>query len=509
MTKHSNTLTLVDLKLDRKSRVPLHRQLYVQIRDLIVEGRLPAGQALPSSRALASTFDISRSTVVVAFEQLAMEGYIDGRVGDATRVAEVVLANPFRTRRGISRPTAARPLLSRRGLQLANASTSPLHLPHELAPFAPGLPALNAFPHALWGRLSLRRLRKPDHAVLSYGDPAGYRPLREAIAAHVTAARGARCDADQVIVVNGSFQAIEMALRLLTNPGDPILTEDPGYEGIRGAAASLGIRTVPVPVDAEGIRVDDAIKACPTARIAYVTPSHQMPTGAILSASRRMQLLAWAQRCQGWIIEDDYDGIFRYRGQPLASLQGIDESNRVIYVSTFSKVLVPALRLAYLIAPPDLVEAFVAARRFSDRHSAGIEQAVLADFFELGFFARHLRRMRSLYEERQALFISESQRVIGDELLIEPSPAGMHLVGYFRARTDDTKVVAAAAELGVGSSALSTYSVVRPKPSGLVLGYAQADEREMRNCMQALAQAVRAVRAVRPRRVRRANAGAA
>jgi GntR family transcriptional regulator / MocR family aminotransferase len=506
MSKHTNTLTLIDLHLDRKSRVPLHRQLYVQIRDLIVDGRLRAGQSLPSSRALASTFSISRSTVVVAFEQLAMEGYIDGRVGDATRVAEVVLASPSRARRGISRPAAARPLLSRRGSQLANASSRPLHLPHELVPFAPGLPAMNAFPHALWGRLSLRRWQKAEHDVLSYGEPAGYRPLREAIASHVTAARGARCDADQVIVVNGSFQAIEMALRLLTNPGDPILIEDPGYEGIRGAAAALGLRAIPVPVDAEGFRVDDAINACPMARIAYVTPSHQMPTGAILSASRRMQLLAWAQRCQGWIIEDDYDGVFRYRGQPLASLQGIDESNRVIYVSTFSKVLVPALRLAYVVAPPDLVDTFVAARRFSDRHSPGIEQAVLADFIEQGFFARHLRRMRSLYEERQALFIGEANRVVGDELLIEPSPAGMHLVGYFRSRLDDIKVVAAAADLGLGASALSTFSVLKPKPSGLVLGYAQADERETRNGMLALAQAVRAVR---PSRQRRSNAGAA
>jgi GntR family transcriptional regulator/MocR family aminotransferase len=353
------------------------------------------------------------------------------------------------------------------------------------------MPAINAFPHALWGRLSLRRWRNPDASLLNYGESAGYRPLREAIAAHVGATRGARCSADQVIVVNGSFQAIEMALRLLSNPDDAILLEDPGYAGMRGTAAAVGLRAIPVPVDAEGFRVDDAIRACPQARLAYVTPSHQMPTGAILSAARRLQLLDWAQRCKGWIIEDDYDGVFRYRGQPLASLQGIDESNRVLYVSTFSKVLVPALRLAYVVAPPDLVDAFLAARRFSDRHSPGVDQAVLADFMEQGHFARHLRRMRSLYEERQALFIKEANLAVGDDLAIEPSPAGMHLVGRFRSRVDDTKVAAAAWELGVSTTPLSTYYLGKSKQSGLVFGYTQGDARVTRAGIQALALAIR------------------
>jgi GntR family transcriptional regulator/MocR family aminotransferase len=490
MSKHTDTLTLVDLRLERHSSTPLHRQMYVQIRDRIVEGRLIAGQPLPSSRAIASTYDVSRSTVVVAFEQLAMEGYINGRVGDATRVAEMRRAEPTVAHRGITRPASNLPLLSRRGTTLANAASSQRDI-SQLVPFAPGMPAINAFPHALWGQLSLRRWRKPDPALLSYGESAGYQPLREAIAAHVGATRGARCSADQVIVVNGSFQAIETALRLLSNPDDPILLEDPGYAGMRGTVAAVGLRAVPVPVDAEGFRVDDAIRACPQARLAYVTPSHQMPTGAILSASRRLQLLAWAIACKGWIIEDDYDGVFRYRGQPLASLQGIDESNRVIYVSTFSKVLVPALRLAYIVAPPDLVDAFLAARRFSDRHSPGVDQAVLADFMEQGHFARHLRRMRSLYEERQALFIKEANSAIGDDLVIEPSPAGMHLVGRFRSRVDDGRVAAAAWELGVSATPLSTYFLGKSKQSGLVVGYTQADARTTRVGVQILAQAIR------------------
>jgi GntR family transcriptional regulator/MocR family aminotransferase len=492
MSKHTDTLTLVDLRLERRSPTPLHRQMYFQIRDRIVDGRLPAGQSLPSSRAIASTYDVSRSTVVVAFEQLAMEGYINGRVGDATRVAEVRRPESDVARRAITRPASNRPLLSQRGSTLANAATTRRDVA-QLVPFQPGMPAINAFPHALWGQLSLRRWRKPDPSLLSYGESAGFRPLREAIAAHVGATRGARCSADQVIVVNGSFQGIEMALRLLSNPDDPILLEDPGYAGMRGTAAAVGLRAVPVPVDAEGFRVDDAIRACPQARLACVTPSHQMPTGAILSASRRMQLLAWAQARKGWIIEDDYDGVFRYRGQPLASLQGIDESNRVIYVSTFSKVLVPALRLAYIVAPPDLVDAFVAARRFSDRHSPGVDQAVLADFMQQGHFARHLRRMRSLYEERQALFIKEANLAIGDVLGIEPSPAGMHLVGRFRSRVDDTKVAAAAWELGVSATPLSTYYLGNAKQSGLVFGYTQADARATRTGIQALAQAIRRV----------------
>jgi GntR family transcriptional regulator/MocR family aminotransferase len=490
MSKHTDTLTLVDLHLERHSATPLHRQMYVQIRDLIVEGRLTAGQPLPSSRAIASTYDVSRSTVVVAFEQLAMEGFINGKVGDATRVAEVRRADSKAPRRGLTRPASNLPLLSQRGTTLVNAAAARRDI-SQLVPFAPGMPAINAFPHALWGQLSLRRWRKPDPSLLNYGESAGYQPLREAIAAHVGATRGARCSADQVIVVNGSFQAIEMALRLLANPDDPILLEDPGYAGMRGTAAAVGLRAVPVPVDAEGFRVDDAIRACPHARLAYVTPSHQMPTGAILSAARRLQLLAWAQRCKGWIIEDDYDGVFRYRGQPLASLQGIDESNRVIYVSTFSKVLVPTLRLAYIVAPPDLVDAFVAARRFSDRHSPGVDQAVLTDFMEQGHFARHLRRMRSLYEERQALFIKEANSAIGDDFVVEPSPAGMHLVGRFRGRVNDMKVADAAWELGVSTTPLSTYFLGKTQQSGLVVGYAQADARAMRVGVQILAQAIR------------------
>ena len=490
--KHADTLTLIDLHLDRASQMALHHQMYVQIRDLIVEGRLPAGQPLPSSRAIAATHDVSRSTVVVAYEQLAMEGYINGRVGDATRVAQMNVAMPSGARRKIAQPAPARPLLSRRGAMLVGASHGELHATHALVPFSPGIPAIDKFPHGIWGRLTLRRWRKPENDTLSYGLAAGYRPLREAIAAHVTANRGARCDAEQVNIVNGSFQAIEMALRLLSNPGDAILAEDPGYEGMRGAAEALELRVIPVPVDAEGFRVEDAMRACPEARLAYVTPSHQMPTGAVLSASRRMQLLAWAKRCGGWIIEDDYDGVFRYRGRPLASLQGIDESNRVIYVSTFSKVLVPSLRLAYVIAAPDIVDAFAAARRFSDRHSPTMEQAVLADFMEQGFFARHLRRMRSLYAERQSMFIKELHRVVGDDLIVQPRPAGMHLVGHFRKFTDDRKVAAAAWELGVSASPLSKYYLSSPRRSGLVLGYTQANEQEMRTGVRALARAIRA-----------------
>jgi len=307
---------------------------------------------------------------------------------------------------------------------------------------------------------------------LEYGDPAGYAPLRDAIAEYVRVARGARCLAGQVIVTGGSQQGVDLAARVLLDPGDAVWMEDPGYTGARTALLAAGARLVPVPVDADGLAVDQAERMAPDARMAYASPSHQFPLGVTMSAGRRLALLRWAARAGAWVLEDDYDSEFRYDARPLASLQGMDEEGRVIYVGTFSKTLFPALRLGYLIVPPELVEAFRAARAVSDRHSPTMDQAVLADFLAGGHFARHVRRMRRLYAERQDVLVDAVRRGLGDRLRVVPSAAGMHLVGWLEHGQDDAEVSARAAALGVEAAPLSRYAMKRPERGGLLLGWA-------------------------------------
>ena len=467
----------------------MYRRIYDGIRALVLAGRLQPGQPLPSSRSLAAERGISRNTVVAAFEQLAAEGYLETRVGDATRVAAgrvggariQTLARP---------PMRRRPRFSRRGAALAAAVVSQPALVDRWRAFRAGVPALDAFPYALWAKLTARRWRSADRALAVYGDPAGYRPLREAIAGHLSAARAVRCTADQVVIVSGSQQALDLIIRLLLDAGDTAWIEDPGYLGARAAFAGAAVTAIPVRVDADGFDPTAAMRANPGARLAYVTPSHQYPTGAVMSVARRLELLSWARRSHGWIIEDDYDGEFRYRGKPLASLQGLDDDGRVIYVGTFSKVLLPGLRLGYVVAPSELAAGLIRAKAVSDRHSPGIEQAVVADFLAQGHFARHVRRMRAIYHGRQGALIDAAAKYLPGLLEVVPSPAGMHVVGYTAQGVDDRLAVAAAARHGVETSALSSYRMARGGTGGLVLGYAQAPPAEIESGVRSLRAAL-------------------
>jgi GntR family transcriptional regulator / MocR family aminotransferase len=489
MSKSPNAVAIPGLALDAPSSLPMYRRIYDGIRALVLDGRLQPGQALPSSRSLAAERGISRNTVVAAFEQLAAEGFLITRVGDATRVA----AGPkVRAQSHASGhlENARRPRFSRRGAALAAAVVS---LPASVGrwrAFRAGVPALDAFPHALWARMSAARWRSADSSLAAYGDPAGYRPLREAVAVHLSTARAVRCTADQVIIVSGSQQALDLIIRLLLDAGDVAWIEDPGYLGARAAFSGAGVTAVPVRVDGDGFDPAAALAAHPGARLAYVTPSHQYPTGAVMSVARRLALLAWARRARGWIIEDDYDGEFRYRGKPLASLQGLDDHARVIYVGTFSKVLLPGLRLGYVIAPPELAAGMIRAKAVSDRHCAAIDQAVVADFITQGHFARHLRRMRELYQERQSALIAAAAKDLSGLLDIASSPAGMHVVGYTARGIDDRLAAAAATQHGVETTALSSFRMARRGPGGLVLGYAQAAPAEIDSGVRALRAAL-------------------
>jgi GntR family transcriptional regulator/MocR family aminotransferase len=452
------------------------------MRESILGGRLAPGAGLPSSRALAEELGVSRNTVTLAFDQLVAEGYIEGSPRSGTRVAAVPERTPG------AKPTRG-PGPSARGKSIADARLPAISRGESPSvPFRVGVPALDQFPSRLWSRLASRRWRRQP--LLDYGEPGGFSPLREAIADYVRLARGVRCQTEQVIVTNGSQQGVDLAARMLLDPGDAVWMEDPGYIGARTALQASGARLVPLPVDRDGLVVEEGERVAPRARLVYASPSHQFPIGVTMSASRRLALLRWAAQAGAWVLEDDYDSEFRYDARPLASLQGMDEDGRVIYVGTFSKTLFPAVRLGYLIVPPDLVNVFRAARAVSDRQSPTMDQAVLADFVAGGHFARHVRRMRRLYAARQEVLVDEVRRQLGGRIQVTPVSTGMHLLGWLDPGVDDATVSARAASLGVEAAPLSRYALVRPERGGLLLGWAGYGPEAIRDGVRRLGKAL-------------------
>ena len=508
---------LLFLSVDAKDDRPLFAQVYDGLRQAILDGRLAAGSRLPATRALAQDLDVSRSTVVLAFDQLRLEGYTEGRRGAGTYVRDSIpdrLLRPSEGHRkaageadGTGRADSSRierPGLSKRGAQLAAAGSTFRSLAgRPPTPLELGVSAVDAFPVRTWARLAGRRWRT-EQVPLDDGDPAGHPALREVVRGYVVQARAARCSADQVLITNGAQQALDLVARVLLDPGEPAWIEDPGYFGARVALSAAGARLVPVPVDGEGLDVEAGIRAAAKARLACVTPSHQFPLGAVMSASRRLALLAWARRANAWIVEDDYDSEFRYEGRPLACLQGLEAQRpdapgaaRVLYVGTFSKTLVPGLRLGYLVVPDRLVDAFRAARAVQDGHTPIPGQLMLADFLGEGHYARHLRRVRALCEERQAALRSAAQTFLPDLLSVAPDPAGLHVVGRLAAGIPEAAAVEAAALEGVVVSPLSRYYLQPPgeapesAPGALLLGYAGFDEERIRSAVEALGRALR------------------
>lgn len=481
----------IALHLNRRSRLPLQRQLYDEIRNAILSGRLAPGARVPATRVLAADAGISRNTASGAFDQLMAEGYLEGKTGSGTFVARTLPEDLLRVMRQpvpARRPPAAAGGLSDRGKRLGAIRVSiRLRASASERAFRPGLPALDHFPRDLWARLAARLLRHASAELLTYGDPAGYLPLRRAIAEYLRAARGVNCSAEQVIVTAGSQQALDLAARLLLDPGDTAWVEDPGYLGARSALRAAGVHCISVPVDADGLCVSEGEARGPHARLACVTPSHQYPLGATMPLSRRTALLAWARHHHAWIVEDDYDSEFRYSGRPLPALQGLDPAGCVIYTGTFSKVLFPSLRLGYMVVPERLVDAFVAARALADRQPPGIEQALVALFLDDGHFTRHLRRMRNLYAERQATLVSAIRKELPESLQAGPAEAGMQLISWLPEKADDAKVSLRAAEAGVVATPVSAYAVEARLRPGLLLGYAAFNSRLIREGVRKLA----------------------
>lgn len=377
--------------------------------------------------------------------------------------------------------------MSQRGELLARTRTSTVGDQGRPRAFRPGVPALDEFPNEVWRRISNRVWRRPEASLLGYGYPAGYWPLREEISTYLQTSRAVRCDPGQVIVVSGSQQALDLCARVLLDPCDAAWVEDPGYGGARAALLGSGARLVTVPVDGEGLDVAAGREREPGARLVCVTPSHQYPTGTTMSLGRRLELLAWAEEANGWVVEDDYDSEYRYTGRPLEALQGLDGGRRVVYVGTFSKVLFPALRLGYLVVPPGLVDAFVTARELVDRQPPGVEQAVLAEFFREGHFARHVRRMRALYAARRTALLKAAERHLAGLLTLRPAEAGMHLVGELPEIFDDQEASRLAEEAGVEAPAISVYGGTE---GGLMLGYAAVGEEEIEAAVRNLAAAL-------------------
>jgi GntR family transcriptional regulator / MocR family aminotransferase len=478
------------IPFERGSPVACYRQIYEGYRAAVLSGRLRPGQRLPSSRALAAELGISRLPVLTAFEQLVQEGYIEGRVGSGTYVRDGIPE-------GLSgaAPDSTGPTRSASGMRprrpQADAGRSTGMLGTGLGPFRASLPALDRFPRATWARLVARHARGLPLELMAYGDPAGYEDLREAIADYLRAARAVRCDASQVLIVSGSQMALQLCAMALLGRDDVLCMEEPGYWGARDALALSGATVVPVPVDGEGIDVDRVAAVGPRARVAYVTPSHQYPLGMFMTASRRLELLRWAQRNDAWIVEDDYDSEYRYASRPLGTLQGMDEASRVIYVGTFSKVLFPALRVGYLVVPRELLESFVRVRVSLDLFAPTLYQVVLADFLREGHFARHVRRMRALYLRRRDALVESLQRHLGGVLTVEHADAGLHLSAYLADGLDDLAVVRGLEERGVFATALSKCYAGGAPRSGLILGFGAADERVTDRAVRTLARVIR------------------
>lgn len=480
------------IAVDRSAGKPLYRQLCDGYREAIVEGRLRGGQRLPSTRMLAAELGISRIPVLNAFDQLLAEGYFETRVGSGTFVSSSLPGEGGAVERSTARSAPRRPgarPVAKRPAALLRSASKPEPWLRGFGPFRLSEPALDHFPFPVWSRLVARHTRGLRRQALNYGSPLGDVALRQALAAYLRTARAVRCEAEQIMVVSGSQQALEITARVLLDPGQPVWVEEPGYGGARAALAMAGARLVPVPVDDEGLDVAAGIRMCRRARAALVTPSHQYPLGATMSASRRLQLLDWAHAIGSWIVEDDYDSEYRYESQPIAALQGLDRDARVVYIGTFSKVLFPALRVGYLVIPTDLVDRFSAVRDAMDICPPALNPAVLADFIGEGHFARHLRRTRLLYSARRSALVECLGRTFGSRLQAVGAEAGMHLVALRDGRGDRSIALRAARE-GLWAMPLSACYLGPATRHGLVLGYGGTSVEEMPQAVERLRRVV-------------------
>ncbi len=500
MSKRVTPLKKPEIMLDQNASAPLYRQLYERLRGSILSGQLEAGTRLPSTRVLASSLGVSRTTTALAYELLLLEGYIESRVGDGTRVAHLQpeqLSQESRNAQdqdAIDTPGTPPAVFSRRCQLLIDMPYPEGYFGDQarrgMCLFLVGQPDVTFFPYETWARLVARHARHSLQAVSFYQYVPGYLPLRQAIATHIGMTRGVHCSPEQIILTTGAQGALDLVARVLLDPGDSAWVEDPGYSGARGALLAAGAQPVAVPVDEAGLDVDAGRQLDPEARLAIVTPSHQFPTGVTMSLSRRLALLEWSRETHAWIVEDDYDSEYRFSGRPLEALQGLDRAGRVLYIGTFSKMLFPSLRLGYLVAPPELLKGLIATHRLLAVHLPLLEQLALADFMAEGYFARHVRRMRQLYKERRNALVDALTRELGKQLDVTVPEAGMHLVVWLPSGMSAQTVAHRAAAYGLHMLPISQFSLRALQCDGLLLGFASARPQELRAGVQMLALAL-------------------
>ena len=472
MSKRVASGILPVIRIDRDAAMPLHRQIYDAVRTAISEGRLRPGQHIPSSRLLATELDVSRVPVLDAYAQLLAEGYLTARIGSGTAVSSQ-LPDRFTS----IAPAQKKGRAAHEGSRIVaqRTATLPSHLmmpwTRNWGAFGVGQVAADSFPLQTWSNIVARRSKNMSVRSFGYGDQMGYLPLRQSIAAYLRTARSVSCDADQILIVSGSQQALEISAQVLVDPGNSVWVEEPGYRFSREVFALAGSRLVAVPVDDQGLNVSAGIKKCRSARVAIVTPSHQFPLGVTMSASRRLQLLQWAQENGSWIIEDDYDSEYRYESAPISSLQGLDNNERVIYIGTFSKVLFPSLRIGYLVVPRDLLGHFVATRRATDLGSPSLTQEVLAEFINEGHFERHIRRMRVLYKERRSALVESLRNDLDVAGQVTGAEAGLHLTLTLPGMKSDYDVTRRAASQNLWMWPLSSAYIGGAALNGLILGF--------------------------------------
>ena len=492
----SKTAAAVTLALrPRADGATLLRWLYDEIRLAIVEGRLPAGARLPSTRSIASQYRVARGTVVAAFDHLIAEGYIEGTVGSGSFVREMTALSPAHSAAVRARPRGAftAPSLSIRGRRLVD-NPFPIRTPAGVHTFRLDNAALEVFPIKTWSRITARCLRTAVPRLLLHGDPLGFPPLRAAIADYVGLTRGVQCTADQVVITSGTQASLDLIARLVLDPKDRVWIEDPCYAAVAALLRGVGAELIGVPVDEAGIDCETGRRRARVAKLACVTPGCHFPLGVTLSLQRRLALLEWAREVGAWIFEDDYDSQLGFIGRPLAALQSLDRTGCVIYSNSFSKMLFPSLRLGFLVVPPALLGALEAARSVLQRFPSVLDQAVLADFVAAGHMEQHMRRMRDLYTMRHDALVRLAQSQLGDVLRLAPVTAGLQAVGWLAEGIPELEVSRLALEQGIGALPLSRLTIDRTLPPGIVLGAAATDMEATRRGVEQLGAILRALR---------------
>lgn len=476
MSRTSITSALISLEIDKSGSTPIHRQIADRLREAIGAGRIPPGIRLPSTRVFAEELGVSRNTVLQVFEALSQEGVLQSRVGAGTFVAigcgidgtvvpieaapdasgRVAGGYPFRS-------------LSRRGRNLVHSSTG--EFSERPTTFMPDLPDLREFPIRTWLRLLNETSGRLTGEILADSSSAGYEPLRRAIAQYLATSRGMTCDYSQVIITTGSQQSLDLVCRLLLDPGDLVWLEEPGYVGARAVIAANGAVCRAVPVDDDGIRIDEAIARLPVPRLIFTSPSRHYPLGSTLSMERREAMVGVARNGGSWIVEDDYDHEFRYTGNGLPSLFALDGERRTIHMGTFSKILLPSFRLGYVVVPADFTDAFSRARAVVDRHASLIEQMVLSEFMHRGLLAAHIRRMRGLYRGRQTQLLEGLRGIFGSDVTFGATDTGTHVLLPFVEGADDRRAARQLALAGVVVRPLSPYYAGQRRRQGLLFGF--------------------------------------